>query len=103
MSEKKSLPKLPYKDLPGVAETFADSVEHIVFRNGTLNIVLTASRFDEPKPPRAPSGVRVTSARLVLDSGGFIELYNKLHQLVTGLAAQGILTIEGQEAKPTMQ
>ncbi|MEA3003742.1 MAG: hypothetical protein QOH81_2530 [Sphingomonadales bacterium] len=103
MQDKKSPFRLPYKDIVGVAETYADSVESIVFHGNTLGVILTVSRFEEPKPPRPPSGARVPAVRLVMSANGFIELYNKLHQLVSGLAAQGILTMEGQEAKPTVQ
>lgn len=105
MSEKKSPPKLPYKDLPALSETYADGFEGIMFNGRAATLVLTVNRFDEPKPPKPMSGVRVPVVRLVMDANCFIETYNQLHRLVQALAAQGVLQLEGQVAKPprTMQ
>jgi hypothetical protein len=103
MADNKKPPKLPYKDLPNLSETYADGVDLITFNSRALTTVFTVNRYDEPKPSRIPTGVRVPAVRLVLDANAFIELYNQLSVIVEGLAQQGILKREETGSSVTLQ
>jgi len=53
----------------------------------TTTIVLTVSRAEalQPNHKGPPTGERVTAARLVLPTPAFMELYKRMHRLVTQL------------------
>ena len=104
--------KLPFdhaftaKDDPTVKETYADGVGLIVIHSGTARLALTVSRADEPKPNRKgpPTGQKVIAARLVMPLSGLADLYNKLDQLMNGLAQEGLVHREQDGGvKPTVQ
>ena len=101
--EKKPFDKtFPYKDLPNVAETFADGIQLVQVDSSTLRILFTVSRTDDVKPGR-PHGNKVTAARLVLPLPAFADLYNQLESMVTALEQRGLLQREGQSLKTTVQ
>ncbi|MGQ0588117.1 MAG: hypothetical protein ACT4N8_01120 [Sphingosinicella sp.] len=81
----------PYKDVPGVTETFADGVHLVSVNATTTTIILTVSRADAPRPAHqgSPSGEKVTAARLVLPTAAFLDLYNRMHRLVTEFQQRG--------------
>jgi len=67
---KSKQPIFRYVERVEVTETFADSVEGMLFDGQTMRIEFVVHRYDEPKPPSAPTGRKVTSARLVLSQSG---------------------------------
>ena len=93
------------KDDLAVKETFIDGVGLIAIHSGTARIALTVSRADEPKPGRKgpPTGQKVIASRLVMPVNALAELYNKLDQLMKGLAEQGLVRFESDGARPTVQ
>ena len=80
-----------YVDRPEVSETYADSVEEIIFDGIVLKIDLATVRWDDVTPPKKPSGKRVTSCRLVLSANGALELANRLTQIMQALEKTGAI------------
>lgn len=86
----------PYKDISSVAETFADGIHLITVDGTTARITLSATRSDAPKGnQKMPSGQKVTAARIVLPTPAFLELYNQMEQIISGMEQQGIIVREG--------
>jgi len=83
--------KLRYVDRPEVNETFADSVGKVFFDGTVAQIELLVSRWDETKPPAAPTGRAVTACRLVLSANGLIDLIDRMDQLRSALESDGLL------------
>jgi hypothetical protein len=100
---KTKAPVLRYVDRPEVSETFADSIESSFFDGNTLRIEFTVTRFDEPKPPAAPTGRKYPAARLVLSQAGTLDLINKIFNLRAVLIQHGILTEGGAPTNPPPQ
>jgi hypothetical protein len=88
-----------YKDIPSVAETFADGLHLLTVDATTARMTLTVSRGDEPKPnyKGPPTGQKATAARIVMPVPALLNLYNQLSQLVMGLEAQGLIRREGEK------
>lgn len=84
--------KLPYKDLPNIAETFIDGVHLMTFNGQFANLILTANRMDEPHPGnKKPTGAKVTAERLVLSPDAILDLHNRMSQLIAVLEQQGVV------------
>lgn len=75
----------------GVSETFADSIEGMIFDGVTLKIDLAAIRWDQVVPPAKPSGRRVVVARLVLAAPTVIDLANKIQSFMANLQKAGVV------------
>jgi hypothetical protein len=84
----------PYKDLPQVAETFADGIHLMTFNGQYAHLTLTVNRPDEPKPPKKPTGHKATAARLVLTPNLLVTLHNQLSQLMAALEQSGAVKRE---------
>ncbi|MBC9033883.1 hypothetical protein IAG41_15935 [Sphingomonas sp. JC676] len=85
--------ELPYKDLPGVSEVYADGLGSTIFNGRTAHITFTVNRFAPPHPPRPLSGERVTAARLALDSDAVIDLFNELGRMMRMLEEHGLIRL----------
>ena len=95
---------LPYKDIPSVAETYADGVHMIQTDQSGVHITLSITRPDAPKPNiKKMTGYNGTAARIVMPLNGLIELHKQLDQMINGLIMQGILVREDSGVKPTVQ
>ena len=70
-----------FVDLPGMPETFSDSIQGFAYDGDTLRIVFSVTRLDDPKPGAATSARQYPSCRLVLTRAGALELLNSLHEL----------------------
>ena len=88
--------QLTYVDHPEIAETFADSLEKILFDGIMVRLEFVVNRLDEPKPPLPPTGKKHTVCRLVLPAAGLQDLANKIVNLMNQLAAQGMVQQGGQ-------
>jgi hypothetical protein len=84
----------PFKDLPQVAEIFADDVHQLWFNGHYAHITLTVNRADPIKPPKKPTGHKVVAARLVLAPEALILLHNQLSQLIGALEQSGAVKRE---------
>jgi hypothetical protein len=92
--------KFPLNPHHEVAETFADQFIFMTGGDGTVRLDLGVARMNEPKPPAHPTGERHVTCRLVLSMNCFIDLLNSVNQLAAGMAASGLIKMEGQKAKP---
>jgi hypothetical protein len=89
-----------FKDIPTVAEVFADGVHLVTVDSTTTRIIFTVSRSDPPKTGnKMPTGQKAVAARLVLSNPAMAELYNQLNRMVQALEQRGIMTREGGEAR----
>ena len=86
----------PYKDLPDIREVFVDGFHQMMFDGHHAHLTLTVNRFHEIKPPKKPTGQKVTAARLVLTPEALMKLYNQLTQLVAALEQSGTVKREIQ-------
>ncbi len=103
MAKKQSdKPSTKFVDIPELRETFADSVETAFGDAATLRITFAVNRWDEPKPPKPLTGRRCPVCRLVLTHETAVELYNRLHQMITMLEKKGLVKRE-QGGSPTIQ
>jgi len=83
--------KLTHIDQPTVKEVFADLVRQVSFNDNLARIEFCVTRFDEPQPPKPPTGHTYTSARMVLSPNAVMQLYSNLSNLVAVLEKQGLV------------
>ena len=91
--------KIQYIDLPDVSETFVDSFGNLAFDGQTARIELCVTRMNELHPPNAPTARKYPICRLALTPKAFLDLYNKLNQLVNVLQQQGVIQKIEQDIK----
>lgn len=101
MEEKKPFDhSFQFKDVPTIAETFADGVHLVTVDGTTTRIVFTTSRPDPPKSGnKSPTGQKALAARLVLTNPAMAELYNQLSHMVQVLEQQGLMKREAGKAQ----
>jgi hypothetical protein len=100
-----------YVDQPECRETFADSINNVLFDGQTMRIEFGITRMDELKQGQQVSGRRYPACRLVLPVSAAIELINKMQQTANALQQAGLLKAAGvavpeqktPEAKPAAQ
>ena len=80
-----------FVDNPGLAETYADALQNLVFDGATFRFTFVVNRLDTPKPPEPPKGSQYPACRLVLPLIGVLALYQNLHNMVEALEKQGII------------
>jgi hypothetical protein len=76
-------------DIPGLTETFADSIGALTFDGQTLRAEFCVTRLDPINPPTPPSAKRYPACRLVLTPNAAIALANQLQGLMQQLQMQG--------------
>jgi hypothetical protein len=81
-------------DLPELSETFADSIESVVFDGQTLRINCGVTRYEQSK--QTTTAHRYPACRLVLTLGAAVELANQLQKQMAAMIQSGVL-------KPTTQ
>ncbi|MES1155971.1 MAG: hypothetical protein ABUL48_06030 [Pseudorhodoplanes sp.] len=80
-----------YVDRPECVETFADSINGVIFDGQTMRIEFGITRMDEMKPDTPLTGRRYPACRLVLPPAAALDLINKMQQTAAALAQQGIV------------
>jgi hypothetical protein len=80
-----------YVDQPECRETFADSINNVLFDGQTMRIEFGITRMDELKQGQPVSGRRYPACRLVLPVSAAIELINKMQQTASALQQAGLL------------
>ena len=80
-----------YVDRPELAETFADSINTLLFDGQSLRIEFGVSRVDEMKPDVPVTGRRYPACRLVLTPWAAIELINRMQQVGSALKQAGLV------------
>ena len=83
-------PKIEYVDVPGISETYADTVRGMMFDGQNLRLELCVTRLEEPKKGNGQlSGKRQTACRVVLPVSTALELSQQLGRVLTTLAKRG--------------
>jgi hypothetical protein len=90
-------PAVPHHE---VSETFVDQVGAILFDGSILKIDFVAVRKTGSAAPALPAGERHVVARLVLSTGGTIDLINQVKQLADQLAQAGLIKTDQGQATP---
>lgn len=82
-----------YVDRPELTETFADTINVLVFDGQTLRIDFGVSRVDEMKSntPTPITGRRYPACRLVLTPSAAIDLINRMQQVASTLTQAGVI------------
>ena len=89
-----------YVDRPDCPETFADSINSVVFDGQTMRIEFGISRLDEVKQNAPLTGRRYPAVRLVLAPAAAIELINRMQQTGAALSQAGLVK---QRSTPDQQ
>ena len=102
MSKANGSPRIQYVDVPSIAETYADSVNRMMFDGQSVRLEFCVTRMDEPQKGSADlTGTRQTACRVVLPLGAALELSGKLGRMLAALAKRGAESRAGQaQAKP---
>jgi hypothetical protein len=97
-----SSPRIQYIDVPSIAETYADSVNRMMFDGQSVRLEFCVTRMEEPqKDTTELTGTRQTACRVVLPLGTALELSGKLSRMLTALAKRGAENKAKQaQAKP---
>ena len=92
-------PKIEYVDVPAVTETFADTVQDMVFDGQTFRIQLCVTRMDEPTGAEGEvTGKRYTACRVVLTPKAALDLSSKLGRVLAAMMKQGLAKVPQQAA-----
>jgi hypothetical protein len=78
-------------DLPGVEETFGDSIRGVWFDGSTWRIQVDVIRIDDAAAAGALATTQYPSCRLVLSAAAGVALLDKLNALAKELEANGTL------------
>ena len=82
--------KIEYVDVPAINETYADTVQGMMFDGQSVRLELCVTRMDEPKKGSAEiTGRRQTACRVVLPLSAALDLSSKLGRMMTTLAKRG--------------
>src|SRR5215475_5702148 len=87
-----------YIDQPDMAETFADSINHVYFDGQSLRLEFGITRLDEVKPNTPVTGRRFPAQRMVLTPNAAVELINRMQQVGAALTQAGLLKPAGAPA-----
>jgi len=90
--------RVQYVDVPGIAETYADS-SRMMFDGHGVRLEFCVTRMDEPQPGSGElTGRRQTACRVVLPLPAALELSAKLGRVLSELARRGA---ESKARQPT--
>jgi hypothetical protein len=87
-------------DRPELAETFADSVNSLLFDGQMLRIELGVTRLDEVKPKTSLSGRRYPACRIVLPPAAAVDLINRMQQIASALTQAGVVKASPRVESP---
>ena len=80
-----------YIDRPEMAETFADSINHVYFDGQSLRLEFGITRLDDVKANTPVTGRRYPAQRMVLTPIAAVELINRMQQVAAALTQAGVL------------
>jgi hypothetical protein len=80
-----------YLDRADMEETFADSINGLIFDGQTLRIEFGVTRFDDVKPNATITGRRYPACRLVLPPAAAVDLINRMQQIAAALTQAGVV------------
>ena len=90
--------KIDFVDLPGVSETYVDSIESFYMDDNTMRLTFTITRWTSTGPSAEPTGKKYPVCRLAMSLPCAQDLYNRLRNLAEVIAAQ-----EQPQEPPTIQ
>lgn len=90
-----------YLDRADMEETFADSINGLIFDGQTLRIEFGVTRFDEVKPNAPITGRRYPACRLVLPPAAAVDLINRMQQVAAALTQAGVVRARGAASSET--
>ena len=82
---------LRYLDRADIEETFADSINALIFDGQTLRIEFGVTRFDEVTASTPRTGRRYPACRLVLPPAAAVDLINRMQQIGAALTKSGVV------------
>jgi len=91
MAQKSQQLNYQYVDRDDVQETFADTLEKLMFDGKTLRLEFCVHRMDAHQPPAPPGGKKYPICRLVLPADGLIDIYNKLNNIISAMEKKGLV------------
>src|ERR1700681_3797362 len=80
-----------YVDRADMAETFADSINGLVFDGQTLRIEFGVTRLDDVTAHAPRTSRRYPACRLVLPPATAVELINRMQQIGAALTQAGVV------------
>jgi hypothetical protein len=91
MAQASVPPKFEYVDVPSITETYADTVQGLIFDGQSVRLELCVTRMDEPKKGNGAqlTGKRQTACRVVLPLSAALDLSTKLGRMMATLAKRG--------------
>ena len=87
-----------YLDRADMEETFADSINGLIFDGQTLRIEFGVTRFDDVKPNTPITGRRYPACRLVLPPAAAVDLINRMQQIAAALTQAGVVRAAARPA-----
>ena len=88
---ERSAATIRYLDRADMEETFADSINGLIFDGQTLRIEFGVTRFDEVKTNTPITGRRYPACRLVLPPAAAVDLINRMQQIAAALTQAGVV------------
>ena len=80
-----------YVDRADMEETFADSINGLIFDGQTLRIEFGVTRYDDVKTGTPITGRRYPACRLVLPPAAAVDLINRMQQIGVALTQAGVV------------
>lgn len=94
--------EVQFVDLPDVKETFADNIRAVHVDGTGLRIEFCVTRLDPFKPGETARARNYPACRLVLAGPAAVDLINKMQQVGTSMAEQGLAKAEHSPPAPAM-
>src|SRR6202012_1834818 len=88
---ERTAPPIRYLDRADMEETFAGSINGLIFAGQTLRIEFGVTRFDDVKPNPPITGRRYPACRLVLPPAAAVDLINRMQQIASALTQAGVV------------
>src|ERR1700722_18336994 len=89
-----------YLDRADMEETFADSINGLIFDGQTLRIEFGVTRFDDVKTNTPITGRRYPACRLVLPPAAAVDLINRMQQIAAALTQAGVVKTAPRPVAP---
>lgn len=83
--------QLQYVDRPDVSETYVDLLEKVFVNGPLVRLEFCVNRMNEPKPPKPPTGKKITASRLVMPLPALLQMADQINKVVKALEQQGVI------------
>ena len=87
-------------DPTDLRETFADSINNVIWEGQTLRIEFAVTRFSVPTPAGKTEATRHAACRLVLTAAAAADLANRLQRTIAALKDATAAQAKAPEAVP---